>query len=125
MSPSPALGREREGPIAKQWEGEGPPTDSVVNRSLPFGTNSRKPDAIVAANVTAVTAAGRSRAHRPTVMKIDTQSHGAAPDWTYSVPKPQIFSPLWLLYLLSKLSIPIAIVGVLAAAQWLGWIELH
>ena len=59
-------------------------------------------------------------------MKFDSQSQTAAqPDWTYSVQKPVIFSPLWLLYLLSKLSIPLAIVGVIAAAKWLGWIDLN
>lgn len=59
-------------------------------------------------------------------MKFDSQSRAAAqPDWTYSVQKPVIFSPLWLLYLLSKLSIPLAIVGVIAAAKWLGWIDLN
>src|SRR5579872_3629678 len=32
-SPSPALGREREGPMAKPWEGEGQP-QSVRHRGL-------------------------------------------------------------------------------------------
>jgi len=58
-------------------------------------------------------------------MKVDTQSRGAAaPDWTYSVQKPELFSPLWLLYLLSKLSIPIAIAVVLGVAKYLGWVVL-
>jgi len=59
-------------------------------------------------------------------MRTNSQSRAAAPpDWTYSVQKPELFSPLWVLYLLSKLSIPIAIVAVVAAAKWLGWIELN
>ena len=59
-------------------------------------------------------------------MKFDSQSHGAAqPDWSYSVPKPEIFSPLWVLYLLSKLSIPLSVIGVLAAAKYLGWVEFN
>jgi hypothetical protein len=97
----------------------------VVNRFFPFGANSRKAEAIVGADVTTVTALRSPGGHRPAAMKFDTDSRAGAPDWTYSVQKPRIFSPLWVLYLLSKLSIPIAIVGVLAAAKWLGWIELN
>jgi len=56
-------------------------------------------------------------------MKFDSQTHAVArPDWTYSVQRPEIFSPVWVLYMLSKLSIPIAVVGVLAAAKYLGWV---
>jgi len=58
-------------------------------------------------------------------MKFDSQSNAAAqPDWTYSVQRPAIFSAVWLLYMLSRLSIPIAIVGVIAAAKYLGWIDI-
>lgn len=86
----------------------------------------RKFEAIVRPNVTSVTAAGIARAHRPGAMKFDSQSRAAPrPDWTYSVQPPQILSPLWVLHLLSRLSMPIAIVCVIAAAQWLGWIELN
>jgi hypothetical protein len=81
--------------------------------------------AIVARKVTAVTAVIAAGAHGPGAMKFDSQGTGAAPpDWTYSVQKPVIFSPLWVLYMLSKLSIPIAIIGVIAAARYLGWIAL-
>jgi hypothetical protein len=59
-------------------------------------------------------------------MKFDSQARGAAqPDWTYSVQKPVLFSPLWVLYLLSKLSIPLSIVCLLAAAKYLGWVDLN
>jgi len=85
----------------------------------------RKFDAIVSRNVTSVTAVRMARAHRPGAMKFDSQSRGAPrPDWTYSVQPPKIFSAVWVLYLLSRLSVPLAVIGVLAAAKWLGWIEL-
>ncbi len=84
---------------------------------------SRKFCAIVSANVTRVTARRCARGHLRGNMKSDSQSNAAPPDWTYSVQRPQIFSPVWVLYLLSRLSIPIAVVAVLAAAKWLGWIE--
>ena len=59
-------------------------------------------------------------------MRYDSQSNAAArPDWTHTVQKPELFSPLWVLYILSRLSIPIAIVGVIAAAKWLGWVEFN
>jgi hypothetical protein len=59
-------------------------------------------------------------------MKFGSQSHAAAqPDWTHSVQKPDFLSPLWVLYMLSRLSIPISIIGVLAAAKYLGWVELN
>ncbi len=87
---------------------------------------SRKLEAIVAGNVTGVTAAEGARDHLRGVMKFDSQSNAAArPDWTHSVPKPETFSAVWLLYILSRLSMPIAIVAVIAAAKWLGWIELN
>ena len=86
----------------------------------------RKFDAIVSRNVTSVTAVMFAGAHRPGAMKFNSQGRGAAqPDWTHSVQKPEIFSPLWVLYMLSRLSIPLAIVGVVAAAKWLGWVEFN
>ena len=86
----------------------------------------RKFDAMRPANVTSVTAVRIAQAHGPAAMKFDSESRTAAPpDWTYSVQKPVIFTPLWVLYLLSKLSVPIAIVCVIAAAKWLGWVELN
>jgi hypothetical protein len=56
-------------------------------------------------------------------MKFDSQSAAAQPDWTYSVQKPVIFSPVWVLYLLSKLSIPIAVVALVATAKYIGWVD--
>ena len=58
-------------------------------------------------------------------MKFDSQSAAAQPDWTYSVQKPVLFSPVWVLYMLSKLSIPIAIVCLLAAAKYTGWVDFN
>ena len=59
-------------------------------------------------------------------MKFDSQCNNAAPpDWTYSVQKPVLFSPLWLLYLLSKLSVPIAIAALVIAARHFGWVEFN
>jgi hypothetical protein len=39
-SPSPAL-REREGPIAKRWEGEGTSRSKTLTRLVALGTLSR------------------------------------------------------------------------------------
>jgi hypothetical protein len=65
-------------------------------------------------------------AHLPRAMKFDSQARAAArPDWTYSVQKPEIFSPVWMLYLLSRLSIPLSVICVLAAAKYLGWVEFN
>jgi hypothetical protein len=98
---------------------------TVVNRFFLLPAIPRKLDAIVSTNVTSVTAFRIERAH-PRGMKFDSQSNAAArPDWTYSVQKPAIFSAVWVLYLLSKLSIPIAIAGVLFAAKCLGWVEFN
>jgi hypothetical protein len=59
-------------------------------------------------------------------MKFDSQSAAAAqPDWTFSVQKPAIFSPVWVLYILSKLAIPIAVVCLLAGAQYIGWVDFN
>ena len=59
-------------------------------------------------------------------MKYASSSPSAArPEWTYSVQAPQILSPLWVLERLSLLSIPIAGIGVLAAANYLGLFSLQ
>jgi len=58
-------------------------------------------------------------------MNLDPQSRTARPEWTYSVQAPQILSPLWMLQVLSWLGIPIAIVSLIAAANYLGWVEFN
>ena len=49
----------------------------------------------------------------------------ARPDWTYSVQAPRILSPLWLLERLAGLSVPIAIIAVITAANHFGYISLQ
>jgi len=57
-------------------------------------------------------------------MKFDSSSCSAPrPDWTYSVQAPRILSPLWLLERLAALSIPIAVIALVAAAKYLGLID--
>ena len=59
-------------------------------------------------------------------MKYASSSSSAArPDWTYSVQAPQILSPLWVLERLAMLSVPIAGIGVLIAANYLGLFSLQ
>jgi hypothetical protein len=58
-------------------------------------------------------------------MKYESSSHASRPDWTYSVQPPQILSPLWVLERLSMLSIPLAGLGLLAAANYLGLFSLQ
>ena len=57
-------------------------------------------------------------------MKYESNGHTATarPDWTYSVQSPRILSPLWVLERLASLSVPIAGLGVIAAAKYLGLI---
>ena len=75
--------------------------------------------------MTSVTAARGPGGHGRGAMKSDSQSATAQPDWTYSVQKPAIFSAVWMLYMLSKLSIPIAVVCLLAAAKYMGWVDFN
>jgi hypothetical protein len=47
------------------------------------------------------------------------------PDWTYSVPAPRTYSPLWVLERLAALSVPLALVAVIAIAVGFGYISLN
>jgi hypothetical protein len=58
-------------------------------------------------------------------MKYESSSHAVRPDWTYSVQQPRVLSPLWVLERLSMLSIPLAGIGVLVAANYLGLFSLQ
>jgi len=60
-------------------------------------------------------------------MKYEASSYtvtAARPAWTYSVQAPQILSPLWVLERLAGLSVPIAGLGLLGFAQYLGLFSL-
>ncbi|HEV3176816.1 MAG TPA: hypothetical protein VGZ72_12555 [Stellaceae bacterium] len=59
-------------------------------------------------------------------MESNSQSSAAPrPDWTYSVPPPRTLSALWLFERLVGLSIPIAVLTLLAAAKYLDLITLQ
>jgi len=47
------------------------------------------------------------------------------PDWSYTVQAPRTFSFLWALERLSILGVPLAGLGLLAAANGLGLITTH
>jgi len=61
-------------------------------------------------------------------MKRDGQPTSATaqrPDWSYTVQAPRTLSVLWMLERLSILGVPIAGLGLLAAANGLGLITTH
>lgn len=47
------------------------------------------------------------------------------PDWTFSVPAPRKYSPLWMLESLAILGVPIAAMVLVAAASAIGVLKLY
>lgn len=55
----------------------------------------------------------------------DAAASAARPDWSYTVAAPRTYSLLWMLDRLAALGVPLAGLGLLAAANGLGLITLH
>ncbi|HTS94483.1 MAG TPA: hypothetical protein VMG55_20910 [Stellaceae bacterium] len=60
-------------------------------------------------------------------MKQETQQTSAPrrPEWSYTVQAPRTLSVLWILDRISILGVPLAGLGLLAAANGLGLISVH
>jgi len=61
-------------------------------------------------------------------MKEDAQQTSASkerPEWSYTVQAPRTFSCLWMLDRLSVLGVPLAGLGLLAAANGFGLVTVH